>query len=58
MEKTNELTKNRAQIVILCEQGLTLTSIVAQFNVTHSCIIETLNQYQETCNFISKARTG
>ena len=36
MGRTNELTTEKhAQIAILREQGLTLTSIAARFNVTH-----------------------
>ena len=59
MGRTNELTtEKRAQIAILSEQGLTLTSIAARFNVTHSCIIKTLKRYHETGDFKSKARTG
>ncbi|XP_047122998.1 paired box protein Pax-2a-like [Hydra vulgaris] len=59
MGRTYELTtEKRAQIVILREQGLTLTSIASRFNVTHSCIIKTLKRYHDTGNLKSKARAG
>ncbi|XP_065654857.1 paired box protein 5 homolog [Hydra vulgaris] len=58
MRKTNKLTTvKRAQIVILREQGLTLTFIAARFNVTHSCIIKRLKRYQEVGDFKSEAKT-
>ena len=52
MGKTNKLTtEKRAQIVIPCEQGLTVIIITVHFNETHSCILKTLKLYHEMGDF-------
>ena len=59
MVKTKKLLHATiAQIFILREQWIKITAIAASFNVSHSCIVETLQRIKEIGNFKSKTRSG
>ena len=50
--------ETRAQVAILREQGIKFSSIAARFNVSHSCIVKTLQRIKKTGEFKSEALSG